>query len=73
MRNSISISLPDAIFRQLKSESKEESSNSSEIVRKALREYFFREKFDRLRKKAKIEAVKRGIRLTEEEIFEQVS
>lgn len=73
MRNSVSISLPDAIFKQLKNESKVENANSSEIVRKALREYFFREEFTRLRRKAVIEAVKRGIHLTEEEIFEQVS
>lgn len=73
MRNSVSISLPDAMLKQLKSENKKENANSSEIVRKALREYFFREEFARLRRKAMIEAVKRGIRLTEEEIFAQVS
>lgn len=73
MRNSVSISLPDVIFKQLKNESKKENAHSSEIVRKALREYFFREEFARLRRKAMIEAAKRGIRLTEEEIFEQVS
>lgn len=73
MRNSVSISLPDAMFKQLKGESKKENANSSEVVRKALREYFFREEFARLRRKAMIEATKRGIHLSEEEIFKQVS
>lgn len=73
MRNSVSISLPDALLKQLKNEVREENANSSEIVRKALREYFFKEEFARLRRKAIIEAAKRGIHLTEEDIFEQVS
>lgn len=73
MRNSVSISLPDVIFKELKNETKKEGANSSEIVRKALREYFFKEEFVRLRRKAMIEAAKRGIHLTEEEIFKQVS
>lgn len=73
MRNSVSISLPDAMFKQLKNESRKENANSSEVVRKALREYFFREEFAHLHRKAMIEAAKRGIHLTEEEIFEQVS
>jgi predicted transcriptional regulator len=73
MRNSVSISLPDAMYEQLKKENKKENANSSEIVRKALREYFFREEFARLHRKAMIEAAKRGIRLTEEEIFKRVS
>jgi predicted transcriptional regulator len=73
MRNSVSISLPDTILKQLKRENKKENASSSEIVRKALREYFFREEFARLRRKATIEAAKRGISLTEEEVFKQVS
>jgi predicted transcriptional regulator len=73
MRNSVSISLPDGIFKQLRSESKKENANLSEIVRKALREYFFKAEFARLHRKAMIEAAKKGIHLTEEEIFRQVS
>jgi len=73
MRNSVSISLPDAIFRQLRSESRKEKANISEVVRKALREHFFKVEFARLHRKAMLEATKRGIRLTEEEIFEQIS
>jgi metal-responsive CopG/Arc/MetJ family transcriptional regulator len=73
MRNSISISLPDGILKQLKSETKQENANISEIVREALREYFFKAEFRRLRRKAMIEAVKRKIQLTDEEIFKRIS
>jgi len=73
MRNSVSVSLPNGIFKQLKTESRRESASNSEVVRKALREYFFRTEFTRLRAKAMIEAAKKGINLTEKEIFEQIS
>ena len=73
MRNSVSVSLPTGILKQLKNESKRESASNSEVVRKALREYFFRTEFTRLRRKAMIEAAKKGIKITEEEIFEQIS
>lgn len=73
MRNSVSISLPDPVFEQLKEESHREHASSSEIVRKALRDYFFKEEFAQLRRKAMIEATKKGIHLTEEDIFKQIS
>ncbi len=73
MRHPVSISLPEGIFKQLKSRSKKENATWSEIVREALREYFFRTEFARLRRKARIEAAKQGISLNEEEIFKQIS
>lgn len=73
MRHSVSISLPEGIYKQLKAECKKENANSSEVVRQALRVYFFRKELDRLRQIARIEAKKRGIALTEEEIFKRVS
>jgi metal-responsive CopG/Arc/MetJ family transcriptional regulator len=73
MRNSVSISLPDGILKQLKNECEKENANGSEIIREALRAYFFRKEFSRLRRKAIIESAKRGITLTDEEIFKQVS
>ena len=73
MRNSVSVSLPDGMLKQLKVECKKENANGSEIVRQALRTYFFRKEFSRLRRKAVIESTKRGITLTDEEIFKQVS
>lgn len=73
MRNSVSISLPTVVLRQLKAKSKEESTSWSQIVREALRQYFFKAEFNRLRRKAMIEAARKGIRVTEEEILRQVS
>ncbi len=73
MRQAVSISLPAGLFKQLKSQCRKENANGSEIVREALREYFFRTEFARLRRKAMIEAAKRGISLTEEAIFKQIS
>jgi metal-responsive CopG/Arc/MetJ family transcriptional regulator len=55
MRHSVSISLPNEIFKRLKLESKQEKANWSEIIRKALREYFFHSEFVRLHKRARLE------------------
>jgi predicted transcriptional regulator len=73
MRHSVSISLSDGIFKKLKTLCKQENANWSEIVRKALREYFVKAEFERLRRIAAIESARRGIHLTEEEIFDRVS
>lgn len=69
MRSIVSVSLPTKILNNLKSESKKENANLSEIIRRALSDYFFRTEFERLRKKAMLESAKRGIRITEEEIL----
>jgi len=73
MRHSVSISLPDAVFKQLKVYSKKENANWSEIIRRSLREHFFRSEFSRLHQEALLEASKGGLHLTEEEIFKQIS
>ena len=73
MRYSVSISLPEGMFKQLKAWCRKEKATGSEVVREALRAYFFRREFSRLRRMAQIEAAKRGISLTEEEIFKQIS
>lgn len=73
MRHSVSISLPESIFREFRVYCKKEKASASEIIRQALRAYFFKREFSRLRRLAMIEAAKRGINITEEEIFKQVS
>lgn len=73
MRHSVSISLPDPIYSQLKSQCKKEHASSSEVIREALREYFFESEFSRLHKKAVLEMAKRGIKVSEDEIFSQIS
>ena len=70
MRNVLSISLPDEILKTLRNESKNESASVSEVVRKALKDYFFRSEFDRVRKKAQLDMAKRGIKPTEEDILD---
>jgi|GEM_PF-1904390 len=73
MRQSVSISLPENTLKQLRSEAKREHANGSEIIRRSLREYFFRSAFNRLRQEAQIEATRRGVRLSEEDIFKEIS
>lgn len=73
MRRSVSISLPEGIFKQLRVQCREMNADWSEIVQKALCEYFFRTRFSHLRRKAMLEAARRDISLSEEEIFKKVS
>lgn len=73
MRHSVSISLPEAVFKQFKSYCRKENANWSEVARMALREFFFRQEFSTIRHKFQLEARKKGIHLTEEEIFKRVS
>ena len=73
MRNSVSISLPDGIFKQLKAYCKKEHANWSEITRRALREFFFHQELSRVRGKFQVEAKSKGVHFTEEEIFKRVS
>ena len=73
MRNVVSISLPDKLLKKVRVQTKRENSTSSELVRKALNDYFFKTEFGRLRNKAMIELAKKKIVLTEEKIFKQIS
>ena len=73
MRNVVAISLPDKLLKQLSIEVKEENTSRSEIIRNSLKQHFFIRDFTSLRNKAMSELAKRGISLTEEEVFEKVS
>lgn len=73
MRNIVAISIPDRLLKQLTTEAKEENTSRSEIIRKSLKQYFFVRDFTELRNRAMSELAKRGINLTEEEIFEKIS
>ena len=73
MRHAVSISLSDGIFKQLRSYCQKENANSSETTRRALREFFYHQKFSKVRGKFQIEAKKKGVHFTEEEIFKRVS
>lgn len=73
MRHAVSISLPDGIFKQLKSYCQKEDANWSETTRRALREFFYHQEFSKVRDKFQLEAKKKGVHFTEEDIFKQVS
>ncbi len=73
MRHSVSVSLSGNIFDQLRAYCQKEDSNPSETIRRALREHFFHAELSRLRQKSIIEAQKRGIHLTQEEIYKTIS
>lgn len=72
MRETISISVPKVMKQKLDRIIKREHLNRSDIVREALREYFTRQEFRRLRGLLIPEAEKRGI-YTDEDVFREVS
>ena len=73
MRNVVSLSLSDELLNKVKKEMKKQDTSSSELMRRALADYFFKEEFSRLRKKALLEAVKKGNVYSDEDIFKKVS
>jgi Arc/MetJ-type ribon-helix-helix transcriptional regulator len=69
MRNVVSISLPDVLVKELKTESKLEHTSLSDVIRKSLKDYLFRTKFDRVRKRAQMQLAKTNAIATEEDIL----
>jgi len=72
MRETITISIPKSIKQKLDRMVKEEHLNRSDIVREALRQYFTRQEFRRLRQLMIPEAESRGF-YTDEDVFRNVS
>lgn len=72
MRETITISIPKSIKKKLDGMVKEEHLNRSDIVREALRQYFTRQEFRRLRQLMTPEAESRGF-YTDEDVFRNVS
>ncbi len=72
MKETINISLPTVFKRKLDKISKREHLNRSDIICEALRAYFVRREFQRLRSTLAPEAEKRGI-YTDDDVFRQVS
>ncbi|GAG59696.1 unnamed protein product [marine sediment metagenome] len=72
MRETITISIPKSIKKKLDGMVKEEHLNRSDIVREALRQYFTRQEFRRLRQLMIPEAESRGF-YTDEDVFRNVS
>lgn len=72
-RNILAISLPQELLKKLSWEAKQEHTSRSEIIRRSLRQHFFARDFTKARAQILRELDKKGIHLTEEEIFEKIS
>lgn len=72
MRESISISLPDDLKKELDSYTETQGVSRSDMVREALRDYLFAQKFRALRRELIPYAQAQGI-YTDEEVFREVS
>ena len=72
MRETITISVPKSIKQKLDWMIKKEHLNRSDIIREALRQYFARQEFHRLRRLMIPEAESRGL-YTDEDVFRRVS
>jgi len=73
MRNIITISLSDKMLKKLIQECKEKNTSRSEIVRESLERYFFVRELTKIRNKAISELARKGIVITEEQIFKNIS
>lgn len=73
MRNVVAISLPNDLLKNLSAEAREEDTSRSDVIRRALKQHFFMRDFTKARNKAMTELAKKGITLTEEEVFEKIS
>ena len=72
MRETITISVPKSLKQELDGMVKKEHLNRSDIIREALRQYFARQEFQRLRRLMIPEAESRGL-YTDEDVFRTVS
>jgi metal-responsive CopG/Arc/MetJ family transcriptional regulator len=72
MRESVSISLPEAIKKTLDRFSKREHLDRSSVVQQALRQFLAREEFHNLRRLMVPKAQSKGI-YTDEDVFKKVS
>ncbi len=72
MRNAVTVSLPEALTKELDAASREAGTSRSEIVREALRRYFMLRDYRALRAELTIEAESKGI-VTDEDVFDRVS
>lgn len=73
MRHTVAISLPDNLLKKLSYEAKEENSSRSAVIRKALKQHFFVEDIKKLRNMTQKELAKKGIKVTEEQLFNEIS
>jgi Arc/MetJ-type ribon-helix-helix transcriptional regulator len=72
MRETVTVSLPETIKKELDRIVEEEGVSRSDVVRESLRDYLFTRQFRRLRIKLGAKARKRGI-FTDQDVFDRVS
>jgi metal-responsive CopG/Arc/MetJ family transcriptional regulator len=72
VRNAVTISLPEALAKELDAASREAGTSRSEIVRDALAKYFMLREFRALRAEFTLAAEAKGI-ITDEDVFNRVS
>lgn len=72
MRQTITISIPEAVKKELDTLSKQEGISRSDVVRESLRDYFFFRKFRALRAELLPKAEAQGV-YTDEDVFARVS
>jgi predicted transcriptional regulator len=73
MRNVVTISLPNDLLKKLTSEAKTDNATRSEVVKVALKQHFFARELDNVRDKAMAELARKGVTLTDEDVFAKVS
>ena len=72
MRETVTISLPQAVRRELDRVAKEEGVSRSDLLRQSLEDFLFVRRFRRLRQRMMAAAQTRGI-YTDEDVFTRVS
>ena len=72
MRETVTISLPQAIRRELDRVAKEEGVSRSEVLRQSLEDFLFVRRFRQLRQRMMAAAQAQGI-YTDEDVFNRVS
>jgi len=72
MRDTVTISLPQAVRRELDRVAKEEGVSRSDVLRQSLEDFLFVRRFRRLRQRMMATAQARGI-YTDQDVFDSVS
>ena len=72
MRETVTISLPRAVRRELDKVAKEEGVSRSDVLRQSLEDFLFVRRFRRLRQRMMAAAQAEGI-YTDEDVFNRVS
>lgn len=72
MRETVTISLPQAVRRELDRVAKEEGISRSDVLRQSLEDFLFVRRFRRLRQRMMATAQTQGI-YTDEDVFTRVS